>query len=226
MPHTDRIEKNYFLKKGNARASVWSLWLTPKGEGANNIYFSQTGYLGEDSNQHGFIFHLSLHKNGNAHRKKHNEKKYEFNFPSEGNFPICSVLTHENHITLPINLHPRAKNNNTPIESKQEWEETVSEWIELFFVHIADNNFDDFLALYGSLERPFQILDSFDIQQGRKIYLFVRTVDEPQVQNVEHHQYDCSDHSQLERASVWTHAANNSAHIIIHDFPADQPLPK
>lgn len=221
----ERIERHYYLKNKRCRASLWTLWIDLKANGLYEIYFANKGYRKKGKETLGFSMHLSLHKDGNAHIKDFtNEKKktHEFNFQINENFPICSVITNKEDINIPMHLRPYLQNEDIPIEHK--WKNTINDWIELLFIHIVDNNPDDFLRKsYRNIR--FEHKECIEIQPNRKIYLYIRTVKKPSIQKLADISHDPHSHSKLQRACIWSKSAHIKNHILIHDLPANKPIP-
>lgn len=176
MPRNNRIAKNYYLTDGNGRGSIWSVWVTPVDNGPNDIYFAGSGYLRADSDKHGFVFHLSLHKDGRSHIKYKGSKLHDFVTKDPLNFPICSVYTHLEDLKVPLQIPGAIAGDRFSITPKLYKPEDDLKWSELFFVHLEKDKLDPFIKRWGAPDYDFKIIDTVEIGQNRAIYVFLRYI--------------------------------------------------
>lgn len=218
MSHSERIVKNYYLKNDHGRASIWTLWLTPVPSGENNIYFSGSGYRRANKCENGFRFHLSIHRNNYAHIKHDNSKIHRFRLTNPKNFPIASIYTNSEDLTVPMEIPANLTGDIFPIESTCIKNDNNYCWIELLFVHLEEVNVPKFKHDFCGDEYECQVIDETDIGQNRKILVLGRYVTDPSLIGMD---FDKEITDSRQRLTVWGHNNDNSNHVSVYDFPAD-----
>jgi len=216
MSHPKRIQKNYVIKNGDARGAVWSMWLIPVTEGANDIYFAGNGYLDKDGLERGHKFHFSIHKDGRSHvRISSKERVHAFQLEDFENFKICSVFTPlEDLVTLSI---PLSKQTNINVLNVKKFDaEDPCNWSELMFIHLNDDQKEKFEFC------KFDLADKIDIWQKRKIYVLHRYIPKPKLLQAKLLKRSDTKMDKSARITYWAVNAENKRHVIVYDLSAQR----
>ncbi|QQG36426.1 MAG: hypothetical protein HYS17_01130 [Micavibrio aeruginosavorus] len=222
MPRRNSIVKNYYLEADDGRGSIWTIWLSPALTGFNDVYFAGSGYRRPNSNNEGFLFHLSHHKDGRSHIKNSDEKIHKFRLTNQNNFPICSVYAHSKDLLVPLEIPENIKGEIIPVDIRLKDNPDSYEWCELFFAHFEISKTESFLRKYTGKEYEFNVVDQIDIGQGKEIlvlFRFVRSVaTSGKIPNLSKE----VTYSNRNRLTVWGFRCSNEKHVTIHDLAANK----
>lgn len=219
MPHPDRIHQTYVLSDGSKRGTLWSLWLTPKNTGNNNIFFSSNGYLDHKEMARGHSLHLSIHQNGNSHvRYEKGKKIHQFNRSNDDVFPICSVLTPLSDLAKIQTPWLKQQDLKTVIVKEFNPSDELN-WSELAFWHSSHERIKTQNCPYK--DSNCNLVEEINIKQNRKIIVLHRYIRKPTLLGFK-------EVSQMEKPSpntritYWAVRGEQKDDVVIYDFSSER----
>lgn len=223
MPRKNRIVRNYYLREKSGRGSLWSLWLSPVAAGYNDIYFAGSGYHRANGNRHGFVFHLSHHKDGRSHIKYEGDKIHKFQLQDQDNFPVCSVYAHSDDLLVPARIPNSVIGKSLAIDLSKYSNPNSFKWCELFFCHLEQSKAQAFVKKYTGNQYDFNVIELIDIGQGRVILVLFRFIETTAISGA---MPDISRAAKLDytnRLTIWGLRPDDETYVTVHDLAATNP---